>query len=119
MVRLITSSNLVGQLDRQIARLFALEDTAGVDARQAMVLVGIRSIAHESARGSELASREERGNSMTCRQHDKLLRAGEEERIGREIFQRTLIAGIRSPKPVRFWLLQSRNIARDEGATRQ
>ena len=75
--------------------------------------------AHESARGSELASREERGNRMAYRQHDKLLRAGEEERIGREIFQRTLIAGIRSPKPVRFWLLRSRNIARDEGATRQ
>ena len=72
------------QPDRQIARLFALEDAAGVDARQAMVLVGIRSIAHESARGSELESREERGNRMTCRQHDKLLRAGEEERIGRE-----------------------------------
>src|SRR5215831_1857186 len=80
------------QLDRQIARLFALEDAAGVDARQAMVLVGIRSIAHESARGSEL---EIARRAWGCARVKK----------NASVANRTLIAGIRSPKPVRFWLL--------------
>src|SRR5215831_12018009 len=72
------------QLDRQIAGFLALEYTAGIDARHAITVVGIRSIAHEPSDGSKFTSKVERRNCMTCRQHHKLSSAREEEWIGRD-----------------------------------
>jgi len=61
---------------------FPLENPAYVGADHAIVLVGIRSIAHQTAGGSELAPKIEGRHPVAHRQHNELRRADEKERVG-------------------------------------
>ena len=58
VLRLMTSSNLVGCMHRQVGRLLALEDSAGIDADLATrVRSGALSIAHQPAGGDPSRAR--------------------------------------------------------------
>src|SRR5207248_3372852 len=57
--------DLAGLLDRQLARLLALEDAPGIGARQAIGVGGAAAVAHEPARGGELAALIDRGHTVT------------------------------------------------------
>ena len=58
------NSNLVGLNDRQVSRLFALEDATGIDARLAMRIGKVRSVAHQATRRGKLAHDIDRRHSM-------------------------------------------------------
>ena len=55
VLRLMTSSTLVDLLDRQVGRLLALENPAGVDADLTVSVRNAGSIAHQAAGRDELA----------------------------------------------------------------
>src|SRR5262249_17401352 len=57
-----------GLLDRQIGRLIAFENPAGVDAGRTECVRKIGSIAHQAASRCELASLVDRGHRVTNRQ---------------------------------------------------
>ena len=57
-IAFISDRDSSGQLNRQIARLFALEYPGGVHAECAITLGNIRPIAHEPASRGELTSKE-------------------------------------------------------------
>ena len=57
VLRLMTSSNLVGLLDRQVGRLLALEDATDVDADQTVGVSDAGPVAHQAASSDELAIR--------------------------------------------------------------
>ena len=55
VLRLMISSTLVDLLDRQVGRLLAVENAAGVDADQTEAFRIIASVAHQAAGRGELA----------------------------------------------------------------
>ena len=81
VLRLMTSSNLVGLYDRQVGRLLALENAAGVDADLTICISKVRAVAHQAASRGKLAIDKSRG-SHGGRQGSELLAAAGEERIG-------------------------------------
>src|SRR5262249_61560594 len=62
---------LCRQLDRQIARLFALEYAGGVDAEKAIAIVLIWAVAHEPASGGGITSRIKRRQRLADGQDHK------------------------------------------------
>ena len=73
VLRLMTSSNLVGCLHRQVGRLLALEDAIDV-AGCAPVLVGdVRSVGDQAAAPDEERDRIDRGQSVPSRERDDQL----------------------------------------------
>ena len=75
----MTSSNLVGCCDRQVGRLLALEDAAGVDADLTIRIRDAGSVAHQAAGLDELAILIDRGQRMASRQCDELFAPAVEE----------------------------------------
>ena len=71
VLRLITSSNLVGCMHRQVGRLLALEDAAGIDAGLAIRIGEAGAVAHQAAGLDELAQRIDRGHRVAGRQRDE------------------------------------------------
>src|SRR5262245_11084077 len=69
------------QLNRQIARFFALENATSIDAQDPIAFLRIRSIAHESPDGGKFTAEVEGWHGMTRRKHDDLACAIEKERI--------------------------------------
>src|SRR5437016_3697269 len=59
-------------LDRQFGGLVALENPAGVDARQAVCFCNVRSITQQTAGRSELAMLESYGHGVANRQRGEL-----------------------------------------------
>ena len=82
VLRLITNSNLVGCMDRQVGRLLALENAAGIDAGLAVRFGKAGSVAHQAAGHGELAPKVDRGHRVAGRQRDDLIAPAVEERIG-------------------------------------
>ena len=80
-LRLITSSNAVACWTRQIGRLLALENAAGVDADLAICSAKNCSVAHQAARRGEFAPREDCRNCMARRQQHELIAPAGEERL--------------------------------------
>src|SRR5215813_12146380 len=69
------------QLNRQVARFFALENATCIDAYDPIGLVGIRSIAHQPPDGGKFTAEVEGSHPMPCRKHDDLRRTIEKKRI--------------------------------------
>ena len=67
VLRLMTSSNLVGCPHRQVGRLLALEDAAGIDADLTKHLGDVGSVAHQPA-DFDNGARGMQGDRMACRQ---------------------------------------------------
>ena len=80
VLRLMISSTLVGLLHRQVGRLLALEDAAGVDADQTVRLRNAASVAHQAAGRGELAILVDRGHRVAERQCGELFAPADEER---------------------------------------
>src|SRR5262245_25314086 len=71
------------QLNRQVARFFALEDATCIDAQDPIALVGIRSIAHQSPDSGKFTAEVHGSHPMPRCKHDDLSRTIEKERIDR------------------------------------
>ena len=69
----MTSSNLVGLLDRQIGRLRALENATGIDADLAIGVRDAGSVAHQAAGCCERAILIDRRHPVAERQHGELV----------------------------------------------
>src|SRR5262245_45370833 len=69
------------QLNRQVARFFALENAASISPHDPIELVGIRSIAYQPPDGRKFTSEVEGRYHMPCRKHDDLGRTIEKERV--------------------------------------
>jgi len=67
-------------LNRQIARLLALENPASIFAHHLKVLVSARSVAHKAAGQRELASKVHGGNRKLLRHRDDFIGTGEGQR---------------------------------------
>src|SRR5262245_55087826 len=76
--------DLGGLLDRQITGLFALENSADINADQTVVFPVIASVAHQAPSRSELAKKVDRGHRMADRQCGQLFAAGNEQLIGHD-----------------------------------
>src|SRR6516164_9429654 len=74
--------DLRGLLNRQLARLFAFENTGGVDASQTVSVGKATAIAHQAAGGDELAVFEDRRYRVTDGQCGELFAPANEEPIG-------------------------------------
>src|SRR5262245_60139468 len=61
-----------GQLDRHFGWLLALEDAADVDGRLAILVLKIRSVAHQPTSFGKLAPMVQRRQRMAHRQRDEL-----------------------------------------------
>ncbi len=61
-----------GLLDRQVARFFALENPAGINARQAVCLPKVRSVAQQTSGHGEVAVLVDRWHRVAERQCGKL-----------------------------------------------
>ena len=72
VLRLITNSNLVGCIDRQVGGLLALENPAGVDAGLAICVGNARSVAHQAAGFGRLTQGIDRRHPMVRRQRNEL-----------------------------------------------
>src|SRR5215469_12387586 len=68
----------------QIGRFLTFENAAGVNAELAVVFLGARSIAHQSAGRGELAPKVHNGHRMTGRQRNEFIRLGDEKRTDAE-----------------------------------
>ena len=82
VLRLMTNSNLVGCMDRQVGRLGALENPAGVDADLAIGIRQAGPVAHQAAGRGEFAQLVDRWQSHGAPPARRADRAGGEERIG-------------------------------------
>src|SRR6266481_2709035 len=71
-----------GLLDRQVRRLLALENPAGVDACHAVRVRNAASVAHQAAGRGELAILVDRGHRVADRQGGEVSALGVEECIG-------------------------------------
>ena len=60
------------QLNRQVARFFALENATCIYSQDPIGLVGIRSIAHQPPDGGKFTAEVEGRHRMPCRKHDDL-----------------------------------------------
>src|SRR5215468_6129733 len=69
------------QLNRQVARFFALENATCIDALEPRGLVGVRSIAHQPPDRGKFTAEVEGSHPMPCRKHDDLRRTIEKKRI--------------------------------------
>src|SRR5262249_47883601 len=69
------------QVNRQVARFFALENATCIDAWDPIGLVGIRSIAHQPPDRGKFTAEVEGSHPMPCRKHDDLRRTIEKNRI--------------------------------------
>ena len=85
VLRLITSSYLVGCLHRQVGRLLALEDAADIDARLAIHIRQIGAIAHQLAGRDGLTRSGDCGQRMAQSQSGNLFAPACEVRIGSNI----------------------------------
>ena len=65
-----------GLLDRQVGRLFALENPAGIDANLTIRVRNAAAVAHQAAGRGELAKLEDRRHRMAHRQCGELFAAG-------------------------------------------
>ena len=81
VLRLITSSNLVGCSTGRSAG-GALEDLSGVNSDLAKDSGEAASVADQAAGRGELAPRVDRRNGMACRQRHELNASAGEERVG-------------------------------------
>src|SRR5215831_13915629 len=68
--------------DRKVGGLLALENPPGVNASMAVGVRKTRSVAHQAADGSVLASRIHSRDGMACRQCNELLASIQKENIG-------------------------------------
>ena len=68
----MTNSNLRRLHDRQVGRLRALEDAAGIDADLTIRIGNIGSIAHQSAGFGKITRSRCHGHRMACRQCGEL-----------------------------------------------
>ena len=94
VLRLITSSNLVGCLHRQVGRLLAPEnaiDIAGLPIH--VPLIG--TIAHQAAGNGGFTHRKHRGYRMTQRQRGNLLAPGQQVRATDDESDGPLVDGVR------------------------
>ena len=82
VVRLMTRSNFVGPLDRQVGRPLTLENAGGVDADPAIAFGGAGAVAHQTAGRRELAKVINDGDRMAYRERGDLIAPAGEERIG-------------------------------------
>ena len=78
----MTSSNFGRLLDRQVGRLLALENPAGVDADLTVHVRKTGSVAHQAAGRGELAILIDRGHRVAQRQCGELFALAIEEWIG-------------------------------------
>ena len=69
-------------LDRQVGRLFALENPAGIDAGQAVCVRNVRSVAQQTSGRGELAPLVDRRHRVAERQRGELFAPAREECIG-------------------------------------
>src|SRR5262245_61534760 len=74
--------DLGGLLDRQVSRLIAFQNPAGVDAGRTKRVRKTGSVAHEAAGRCELARLVDRGHGVTNRQCRELFEPATEEWIG-------------------------------------
>ena len=81
VLRLITSSNLVGCTHRQIGRLLALEDPTDIDAGLAISIRATRSVAEQATNFGIFVIRVARWNSMACAKLNEFVTIAEEQRI--------------------------------------
>src|ERR1700730_3620942 len=68
--------DLGGLLDRQVSRLFALKNPAGIDADQTVYIRKTASVAHQAASRGELTIPADRGHGMAGRQCGQLFAPG-------------------------------------------
>ena len=74
VLRLMTSSYLVGCLHRQVGRLLALEDAVDVAGRAPVLVDDIRPVGDQAAAGDEGAVGVDRGQLVPSRQRDDQIR---------------------------------------------
>ena len=72
VLRLMTSSNLVGCMTGRSAGFSPLRIAAGIDAGLTIRIGNARSIAHQPAGRGKFAQRIDRGHRMARRQRDDL-----------------------------------------------
>ena len=101
VLRLMTNSNLVDCMHRQVRGLLALEDAAGVDAGLTIRVRNAGAVAHQTAGFGIFANCVDRRDRVARRQRDKLFAPGDEECIGATTVRR-LAAGQASQRPCRF-----------------
>ena len=82
VLRLITNSNLVDCMNRQVGGLLTLENPAGVDADLAIGIGNAGPVAHQAASHDKFAQVIDRRQHIASRQRDELLSAGGQERTG-------------------------------------
>ena len=82
VLRLMTSSNLVGLLHRQVGRPLALENPPGIDANLAIGVRYAGSVAHQAAGHDPLALAIASRQCIAIRQGDDLLSLGVKETAG-------------------------------------
>ena len=78
----MNSSTFVTLLDRQVGRLVALENSPNVSADQTVEFRFAAAIAHQAARGGELAKSVDRGQRMANCQRSELFAVSTEEVVG-------------------------------------
>src|SRR5262249_50785544 len=71
-----------GLLDGKISRFFALQNSAGVDAGQAVSVGSLAAIAHQTASSGELAVLVDRRHRVTEGERGELPAPGGEKRLG-------------------------------------
>ena len=76
VLRLITSSNLTGRLDRKLARLRALEDAIGIGRRAPKIIEQVNSVGQQAAEFSEETERIDGRETVASRQRCDLRAMG-------------------------------------------
>ena len=84
VLRLMTSSNLGRLHDRQVGRLLALEDAAGIDAGLTIRIRDAGPVAHQAAGRSKFAQRVDRWQRVAGCQRDNVFAPAGEECIGND-----------------------------------
>ena len=81
VLRLITSSYLVGCLHRKFGRLLAFEDAIDIAGRAPEPVERIRPVRDQAAAGDELAITVDRRATMTGRQRDDQVAMNDRQRL--------------------------------------
>ena len=81
VLRLITSSNLVGRIDRQVGRLRTTQNQASVDASLSISVVDIGAVAHQATSVDELTQKIDSRNHVTRGQPYELIPLPEQKRV--------------------------------------
>src|SRR3954447_19659896 len=74
--------NIGRLLNRQISRLFTLENAADIGANRSVLIVDICAVAHQAPSLGKLTKAKDRGQLITTRKSGELLYMRKEKRVG-------------------------------------